>query len=563
MENIANVQDPVFVTRLGHHHFSHLRSVAEGLLDVQESAKRFLGVEHGHQIAHQQTADAVRKLSRHRKDKSWRLIGLFIKFSLTSDSKSVRRQNLRQCQMSLLDQLESIAAEIPLASDSVSDWFDDATSRIFFEAGIETLNDLNLKININEQWFRNIGIGISKARRIKYHLTTQLLGHQFLIKKEVFSLSPIISHTLPSMEIVTNSCTPYQFALPLLSKSTMFFPESKDVDAIELWISARAGSKLTASMYRRETMRFILWLKYECKDKPLSKINVNDCCRYIVFLQNIPLEWISRVHAKPYTPGWRPFRGPLSHKSQTQAIIIIASLFTWLQSAQYISINPWIFVNRKTGDDSNKKMLDTKAFSELAVFEIIQYIEKQPPSPARSRIKFIIRFVESVGLRSAELLSARLSDFSHEQEGWVMQVHGKGSKNRIVHIPMKALNSLQEYLKERGLNGIESVSSDAPLLTSTIDPTKTITYQSLYKHVKIWLTHSISNSALSLNERSRLSGASTHWLRHTFGTRSIAKNVPIDVIQAQMGHASIQTTTSIYGRAPIKRRAEELNKAFS
>ena len=70
-------------------------------------------------------------------------------------------------------------------------------------------------------------------------------------------------------------------------------------------------------------------------------------------------------------------------------------------------------------------------------------------------------------------------------------------------------------------------------------------------------------SELSMHERARLAGATTHWLRHIFGTRAIARNVPLDVIQAQMGHASIQTTTAIYRRAPIKRRVEELGKAFS
>ena len=69
-------------------------------------------------------------------------------------------------------------------------------------------------------------------------------------------------------------------------------------------------------------------------------------------------------------------------------------------------------------------------------------------------------------------------------------------------------------------------------------------------------------SRLPANEQSRLAGATTHWLRHTFGTRAIARQVPLDVIQAQMGHASIQTTTAIYGRAPIKRRVDELDKAF-
>ena len=69
-------------------------------------------------------------------------------------------------------------------------------------------------------------------------------------------------------------------------------------------------------------------------------------------------------------------------------------------------------------------------------------------------------------------------------------------------------------------------------------------------------------SSLPANEREHLAGATTHWLRHTFGTRAIAREVPLDVIQAQMGHASIQTTTAIYGRAPIKRRVDELGKAF-
>lgn len=48
-----------------------------------------------------------------------------------------------------------------------------------------------------------------------------------------------------------------------------------------------------------------------------------------------------------------------------------------------------------------------------------------------------------------------------------------------------------------------------------------------------------------------------------FGTWAIAKNVPLDVIQAQMGHASIQTTTNSYGRMPTQRWRDELGKIFS
>jgi hypothetical protein len=56
---------PAYVRRLGLNHFAHLRAVAEGL-PVLDAAKRYLGVEHGHQakVAHMETRDAVRAVAR-------------------------------------------------------------------------------------------------------------------------------------------------------------------------------------------------------------------------------------------------------------------------------------------------------------------------------------------------------------------------------------------------------------------------------------------------------------------------------------------------------------------
>ncbi len=143
-----------------------------------------------------------------------------------------------------------------------------------------------------------------------------------------------------------------------------------------------------------------------------------------------------------------------------------------------------------------------------------------------------------------------------------MQVHGKDAKNRIAAVPGQAVDELQEYLEFRGLGSIQSASPRAPLLASILAPMEPIGYQALYEHVKVWFYKAMAANALLLNERLKLSGASTHWLRHSFGTRAIARVVPHDVIQAQMGHASIQTTTAIDGRAPIRRRVDELGKAF-
>jgi integrase len=590
------------VRKLGRHHFSHLRAIAEGL-DVVDSAKRYLGVEHGHQAktAHQQTVDAIRAVARRHNESAWRLIGLVILVQLDASHPSLddfiaergldgwreseiaemyaeaypptgqsgykanRRSKLRERQLQLLKKLEQLAAETPSPTDLVSGWFDEVIAQKLLNAGMLTLSDLNQKIATGGRWYRGMpAVGEHKARRIAAHLAA-LLPRHVAPPKPVLALatSPSLFATLPGRTTGLIS-GPSALLHPARTDSGegRLLNARNDQEAVEAWIQARAGALPTAKVYRREAHRLMLWLQYERWGKTLAQMQIEDCRDYMAFLQNIPAKWISRTHAAPGQPGWAPFRGPLSHKSQRQTVVIIASLFTWLQSAQYLTQNPWPLINQKTGDDRAEQMMDTKALSEAAYKEVIAYVLSQAPSPSRSRILFILRFVESVGLRSAELIGGKLGDLRLEPEGWLMQVHGKGSKNRIAAIPGQAFEALQDYLEARHLGGIETAPPTAPLLASALDPMEPVGYQALYEHVKGWISKAVTASALPSNERSRLAGATTHWLRHTFGTRAVAREVPLDVIQAQMGHASIQTTMGIYGRAPMKRRAEELSKAF-
>ena len=630
-----------YVRRLGKHHFAHLRAVAEGL-DVQDSAKRYLGIEHGHQArtAHLQTVEHIRAIARRAGESGWRLIGLAIRIDWTADQPTIdefieqrdldgwsqtevtamyqeaypvdrqaqrrakKRSQLRERQLDLIKRLEKQSAEAPSPTDLVTCWFDDVVAKRLLGAGLTTLADLNSKIATGGRWYRTLpSIGEAKAERIAAHLAA-LLPRAVRPARALFVLSetpnlfaapspapqrqlavPALPYSpLPSPAVVDGAegypnkltlipataksenfrgvgDTEIQTALPSPASASLLKARN-DLEAVDAWIAARSGSIHTAKAYHREANRVLLWLQYERGGKTLRQMDVGDCGDYMAFLQAIPATWISRVRAAPGQPGWAPFRGPLSHRSQALAITLVASLFGWLQSAQYLSANPWPLMNQKTGDDREHQMLDTKAFSEGAMAEILKYIEAQAPSPSRNRIRFILRFVEAVGLRSAELLDAKLKDFRLEPEGWVIQVFGKGAKNRVAAVPGQAFAALQDYLMSRHLEGIETAPGTLPLLASTKDPFEPIGYQALYEHVRGWFRKAIANSGLPSTERAKLARASTHWLRHTFGTRAVAREVPLDVIQAQMGHASIQTTTAIYGRAPIKRRVDELGKAF-
>lgn len=202
----------------------------------------------------------------------------------------------------------------------------------------------------------------------------------------------------------------------------------------------------------------MLWLQHERGGLDFKRMRVEDCLAYAAFLSDIPVHWISRRKASPGDIGWAPFRGQLSATSKRQVLTVVGALFSWLQSARYIHSSPWALINAKeasglTQTCTENALLDSKAFSEAAMQEILRFVDAQKPAPARNRIRLILRFMESVGLRSAELLSAKLGDLHKEPEGWFMDVTGKGNRRRVVALPGHAFAALQRYLADRGLGG--------------------------------------------------------------------------------------------------------------
>jgi len=57
-------------------------------------------------------------------------------------------------------------------------------------------------------------------------------------------------------------------------------------------------------------------LPYEWRGNSLVPMNLADYSDFMAFLQNIPRQWRSQVHAKPSVTGWTPFAGALRRNSQ-------------------------------------------------------------------------------------------------------------------------------------------------------------------------------------------------------------------------------------------------------
>lgn len=613
-----------FIHRLGPHHFAHLRAVAEGI-PLLDSVHRYLGIAHGHEAAtaHRQTVDLVRAIARRKGDKAWRLVGVEIRIhepilhpalsdfiadqaledwseseqlalyeasyptDTSAQAKVRRRQTLRQRQLHLLRALELSDATQPKTEDMVSGWYDDRTATKLLHAGYINLGELQHAIAVGGRWYRALpGIGRVKAQRIEAHLQTLLPG----FKRATLSLgdfpalealgapktpqrdAPLdhleITAHKPAQEVGFNRVWGQNDAASLsighkAPPNGSLLNASNDLEAVRTWVQAHAGSAATVKSFWRAARTFLLWLQAERNNLRFAELKVNDCLAFKAFIENIPPRWISRNRVKPGLPGWAPFRGPLSEASRHHLLNIVGAMFAYLKLANYLQQNPWPLIKTRAGmKKSAVSTLDTKAFTAEAQDQITQFIAECPRSPAQARMCFIVNFLATVGLRSSELLAATIVDIRRTPYGHALEVRGKGGKHRVVALPPAAITAINTYLQSRGWSDIACAPPHAPLLASTKNAMESISYQALYLTVRGWLGKAIEQAAIPEIEKRSLRGATTHWFRHTFATRAIERDVPMEVVQAQLGHSSVNTTMNTYAKASLRRQLSGISLAF-
>jgi hypothetical protein len=199
------------------------------------------------------------------------------------------------------------------------------------------------------------------------------------------------------------------------------------------------------------------------------------------------------------------------------------------------------------------------------------------------------------GLRRSEVANARREqirliqhDGLHdptEPAFWALTVIGKGCKTRMVPLSAATIVALREHWQDRGLDfdAPKEVPNDAPLpsergfdgpaaalIAPLVIPS---TSRAKTRHAEqgrgystrglgLLVTWAMRRALaqmddLSPAERTQLARTSPHAFRHTFGTQAVAGEVPLDVVQKVLGHASLQTT-SVYVKAEQQRVLSEL-----
>lgn len=512
------------------------------------------------------------------------LIALYQAHFGQADSRSStrRRQRLRERLVLAVQWLEQVGARAPQPADPVAGWLDERVALRLSVVGIRKLGELVFWVRTKGfRWHRGIPrLGPEGAARIVRWL-----------REHEGTLGTLPSPALvPLSQVDTAALTP----LPRIGIVPLerFVPPSErdgsqgsnrapaercklaaanDHEAIQSWLRLRLAGSHTWRAYRKEAERFLLWAVME-RRMALSSLAGDDCVAYRDFLAAPGIEWTGPRNAQRWSEAWRPFEGPLSARSQSAAMTIVRSLCEWLVRRHYLDSNPWDDVPARPDAPS---MPQLRALSQKQ-WELIQgwlaEEEAVAPSPALQRLRFLLDFGYLTGLRLAELATAKLGWLRHEQlddgpDGdqmvWSIMVLGKRSKWREVPLPDPAVHALRAYLGARALSPeILDNDPEAPLIAK-LSQEAALSAARIYEVlVAAFERCAATVSARDRRAAERIRAASTHWLRHTYGSHSAARGVPQDVLQANLGHESL-ATTSIYVRAEKGRRHRAVQAAFA
>ena len=170
-----------------------------------------------------------------------------------------------------------------------------------------------------------------------------------------------------------------------------------------------------------------------------------------------------------------------------------------------------------------KHLPDVLDDSEIEAMQ--KTFDRSLPGPARNYV--IVEVLYGCGLRVSELVNLKLSNIYAEEQ--MLQIFGKGDKERWVPINSRALKLMQDY--------ILTLRSHLPIVPGE------------EKYVFLNLRgHHLSRVAVFqfIKEAVEKAGihktVSPHSLRHSFATELVQNGADLRAVQEMLGHESLSTT---------------------
>ncbi|MDR5806330.1 site-specific integrase [Caballeronia sp. LZ001] len=510
---------------------------------------------------------------------------------LKASAKAHGSAKLTAVTLKMVEQAALLAVARPEPAHGVGMWFRPLVARRLKDAGIGTLADLVDFCNRRGgSWWRGVPrIGPGRAQRVVSWLRRHEAELGLHVAADVVLDDPLRVSEAELVTIDTDSraLVPLErlsLAHELVGadginrhSSFPYIRASHDLDAVRAYLHHYRDQPKTLRAYTKELERFLLW-SVTVRRKPLSSLLADDCEAYKDFLRAPAPDFVG-PRASRVSGRWKPFAtAELSPESQRYAVRALRAAFAWLVNVRYLAGNPWTAVSDPIVVQREDLIKVERALTPALWQRIRAHIDAQcgrVDGAYWRSIRVALLLSGDSGLRREELVNARREAMSPTHHGddeeaiWQLSVVGKRNKQRTVPVSPATIAALTAHWRDRGLEF--ETAKDGPLLSTLFIP-RTMRGQKKYadgtalayhvdginKMIEWAMKRLIAEMSkdLSVEEIKLLAGTSPHAFRHTFGTHAAAEDVPLDVVQRILGHASLQTT-SIYIQAEKQRMLRE------
>ena len=188
---------------------------------------------------------------------------------------------------------------------------------------------------------------------------------------------------------------------------------------------------------------------------------------------------------------------------------VLSSLFSWLFDEEYIVRNPM----RRIHKIKTPKIVK-QAFTD-------EDITNLKDNCSTMRDLAIVDLLSSSGIRVSELVNLKIQDIDFVNQECI--VMGKGSKERKAYFDSITKIHLKAYIDSR-------LDMNESLFVSLIRP---------YSKLQI---SGVESMLKKLSLKANVDLVYPHRFRRTLATKAIDKGMPIEQVQALLGHSKIDTT---------------------
>jgi integrase/recombinase XerD len=212
----------------------------------------------------------------------------------------------------------------------------------------------------------------------------------------------------------------------------------------------------------------------------------------------------------------------LAASSISRHIVAVRMFYKFLQLENAVQDNPAELLATQKMWQRIPRVLTT-----AAVERFLQGPQRWDPLYLRDRA--ILELMYATGCRVSEVSDMTLNNV-HLDDGFCL-AEGKGSKQRLVPLGQRAINTLREYLAQQRpslARGADLLAAPWVILSRS---GRRLRREAIWELVKRYAIRAGLQADIS-----------PHTLRHSFATHLLAGGADLRIIQEMLGHASIQTT---------------------